>query len=184
MAIRDGTGYAGGGCRHDRDGDRFQNGYACIRRGYGSCRMRAARITAAALLMLIFAVCLFPSLATRDSSDEQFRNDIDQRPSVRYPLGTDELGRNRLSRLLTGTRTSLLLAPAAAFISVALASAAALLGISTGRTGNRVFEISADLMGSLPWLFLLIALRASLPLDAPATWSVVITFAVLAVLGW
>jgi ABC-type dipeptide/oligopeptide/nickel transport system permease subunit len=146
--------------------------------------MRRARITATLLLIFIFAACLFPSLLTGDASDEQFRNEIDLPPSLKFPLGTDDLGRNRLSRLLTGTRTSLLLAPAAALISVSVALIIGVGAAAAGEPANRIFESGADLTGSLPWLFVLIALRASLPLDAPPMFTTATTFAVLAFLGW
>ncbi len=147
--------------------------------------MRRLRLASVLMLAMIALACAFPILVTSDPSDEQFRNDIDLPPSVRYPLGTDDLGRNRMARLLSGTRTSLILAPAAALVSLALAT---LAGVAAGATGpglvNRVFEGGADLAGSLPWLFVLIALRASLPLDAPPLTTTAVTFALLALLGW
>ncbi len=146
--------------------------------------MKLVRITAAVILALVVLACMFPTLVVADASDEQFRNDTDLAPSIRYPLGTDELGRNRLARLLHGTRTSLLLAPAAALTSVTVA---ALIGLAAGLGGSwstRVFEASADLTGSLPWLLLLIALRAALPLDSPPMTTTAITFGLLALLGW
>lgn len=146
--------------------------------------MRAARAGAVSVLALIVALCIFPTVITSDASDEQFRNEIDLPPSVRYPLGTDDLGRNRLSRLLTGTRTSLLLAPAAALLSVLVASIIGVIAAVAGGPANRLFESGADLAGSLPWLFVLIAFRASLPLESPPMTTTVITFAVLAFLGW
>jgi peptide/nickel transport system permease protein len=41
-----------------------------------------------------------------------------------------------------------------------------------------------DLMLSLPWLFLLIIVRAILPLNLPALLSVVVTFGLIGLLGW
>ena len=41
-----------------------------------------------------------------------------------------------------------------------------------------------DLMLSLPWLFLLLAARALLPLNAPPVASLAMTYGLLAVLGW
>lgn len=146
--------------------------------------MKAVRAASAFLLILIAAVCLFPWLLTPDAPDEQFRNDIDLPPSVRHPLGTDDLGRSRLARLLSGTRTSLLLAPVAAMVSVGIAALTAVPAAVTGGVPARLFEAGTDLMGSLPWLFVLIALRAALPLDAPPLAATAATFAVLAFLGW
>ena len=49
---------------------------------------------------------------------EQDRDAISVPASRVHPLGTDELGRDRLARLLEGMRVSLLLAPASALIAV------------------------------------------------------------------
>jgi peptide/nickel transport system permease protein len=138
----------------------------------------------AAVFVCVLTAALFPGLVVSDGYEEQFRQHVDEPPSDRFPLGTDALGRNRLSRLLYGTRTSLVLAPVAALTGVVLAMAAAMAAVSGGRLSNRVFEFSVDLMGSLPWLFVLIALRAALPLDVSPAVATGSTFALLAVLGW
>jgi peptide/nickel transport system permease protein len=77
-----------------------------------------------------------------------------------------------------------MLAPAAACISVILATAAGLMAAASGRTLNRMFEFVLDLMGSLPWLFVLIAFRAAMPLDAGPLLITGVTFGLLAALGW
>ncbi|MDZ4801608.1 MAG: ABC transporter permease [Bryobacteraceae bacterium] len=146
--------------------------------------MRVARLAAMAVLAVVLLLSAFPALVTADPSDEQFRNDIDLPPSLRYPLGTDDLGRNRMARLLHGTRTSLLLAPAAAALSVVLACSIGLAAGGGGRIAVRLFESVADLTGSLPWLLMLIGLRAALPLEASPFATTAITFAMLALLGW
>jgi ABC-type dipeptide/oligopeptide/nickel transport system permease subunit len=94
------------------------------------------------------------------------------------------LGRDRLARLLAATRISLLLAPAAALFSTALAT---LVGGLAGYCGGLLDRIAAraiDLMLSLPWIFLLIAARALLPLNVSPAASLLITFALLGALGW
>ena len=146
--------------------------------------MRYMRALAIVIASLIVAAALLPGALVSDGYDEQFRDRADESPSERFPLGTDSLGRNRLSRLLYGTRTSLLLAPAASVLGVCLALFAGIAAVSGGRITNRVFEFAVDLMGSLPWLFVLIALRAALPLDVDPTAATAATFILLAVLGW
>lgn len=146
--------------------------------------MTRARWLAAAFLIGITILCLFPGLISTDMYDEQFREELDAAPSARFPLGTDALGRNRLSRLLYGARMSLMLAPAAALVSVILATLAGTIAAASGGAVNRVFEFAMDLMGSLPWLFVLIAVRAALPLDAGPVVIIGVTFGLLALLGW
>ena len=116
--------------------------------------------------------------------EKQFRESPNSQPCRQFPLGTDELGRDRLSRLLYGTRISLLLAPAAALLATLIAAFA---GIAAGMIGGRLEQLilsCVDLVASLPWLFLLIAVRALLPLNVSAYASVGVTFLLLGALGW
>ncbi len=106
-------------------------------------------------------------------------------PSAQFWLGTDELGRDRFARLLYGTRVSLLLAPGrgAAFHS----DLPGLIGGAAGYLGGRwerMVTTGVDLFLSLPWLFLLLAVRALLPLNTSPVTSVAITFLLLGCLGW
>ena len=115
---------------------------------------------------------------------EQSREFISAPPSTQFWLGTDELGRDRFARLLYGTRVSLLLAPAAALLSTLLAG---LIGGAAGYLGGRWERFvtgGVDLFLSLPWLFLLLAVRALLPLNTSPVTSVMITFLLLGCLGW
>lgn len=121
---------------------------------------------------------------TPHSYAEQSREFISAPPSAQFWLGTDELGRDRFARLLYGTRVSLLLAPAAALLSTLIA---AVVGGAAGYFGGRlerVFTSAVDLFLSLPWLFLLLAVRALLPLNTSPLASVMITFLLLGCLGW
>ncbi|MGA3188636.1 MAG: ABC transporter permease subunit [Bryobacteraceae bacterium] len=112
----------------------------------------------------------------------QFRDSPNAGPSKQFPLGTDDLGRDRLSRLLYGTRVSLLLATAAATLSCL--TAAVLGGIAGLGIADTVILGTADLFLSLPWLFLLLMVRAFLPLNVSPMVSVTITFLLLGALGW
>ena len=145
--------------------------------------MKSVRICCAALLALLAAGALGADLLAPHSYEEQLRELPDSPPSRDLPLGTDDLGRDRLARLLYGTRVSLALAPAASLISVTIAAVlGALAGAHAGV--NRVVTGFSNLTLSLPWLFLLIGVRAALPLNTGPWVSVSITFALLGVLGW
>jgi peptide/nickel transport system permease protein len=139
---------------------------------------------AVALLGLVVVASLAAGWIAPSSYSEQFRDAISAPPSARFPLGTDELGRDRFARLLYGTRVSLLLAPAAALLSTLIA---AVVGGTAGLAGGRwekIVTAGIDLFLSLPWLFLLLAVRALLPLNTSPVTSVMITFALLGCLGW
>jgi ABC-type dipeptide/oligopeptide/nickel transport system permease subunit len=146
--------------------------------------MKAVRAVALAFLIVVGSAALLANVLARAPYAEQFRELPNAPPSVQHWLGTDEVGRDRYSRLLYGTRISLLLAPLAALSTTMLA---ALIGGVAGYLGGCI-EIAVmwtiDLFLSLPWLFLLVAVRALLPLNASPELSVMITFGMLGVLGW
>jgi len=141
---------------------------------------RVARVAAA----LLFLIALCADALAPAAYDQQFRDDANAAASRRHPLGTDELGRDRLSRLLHGARVSLLLAPAAALLATLLAAMVGCIAGWNGGWADRILMSSTDLMISVPWIFLLITVRAMLPLNTPPLASVVVTFALLGCLGW
>ncbi len=141
---------------------------------------RAARL----LLAALFALALLADYLAPALYDRQFRQAAGSGPGAGFPIGADELGRDRLSRLVHGARVSLLLAPAAAVLATLLAGVAGALAGLRGGWCDRVVVSAADLFQSLPWMFLLLAARALLPLNVPPAASVMVTFALLGVLSW
>jgi len=146
--------------------------------------MNLQRQIALAVLVVTVAASLGAGWVAQHPYAEQFREFINVPPSAQFWLGTDELGRDRFARLLYGTRVSLLLAPAAALLATLLAG---LIGGAAGYLGGRWERFltgGVDLFLSLPWLFLLLAVRALLPLNTSPVTSVTITFLLLGCLGW
>jgi peptide/nickel transport system permease protein len=142
------------------------------------------RRVACAVLLLVVGVSLAANWLAPSGYAKQYREDADAAPSHSHWLGTDEIGRDRFSRVLYGTRISLLLAPAAALLSTLMA---ALVGGVAGYLGGswaRGAMVVTDLFLSLPWLFLLITVRALLPLNVSPLFSVLVTFLILGLLGW
>ncbi len=135
-------------------------------------------------LALVYAAALGAGVLAPHPPTIQFREQIAAPPSAGFPLGTDELGRDRLSRLLHGCRVSLALAPAAAAFAVALG--ALLGGVAALSRGwiRAALSASSDLTLALPWFFLLVSLRAVLPMDLDPAASLAITFFLLGALGW
>jgi ABC-type dipeptide/oligopeptide/nickel transport system permease subunit len=146
--------------------------------------MKRPRLLAIVFLGLVTLSSLLAGVLAPAPYEQQFRDIPDAASSRQHPFGTDDLGRDRFSRLLYGTRVSLLLAPAAALVTSILA---AFIGATAGFAGGWVEDLvmsATDLFLSLPWLFLLITVRALLPLNVAPLTSVVITFALLGCLGW
>src|SRR5271167_2759196 len=146
--------------------------------------MKAARVLACVIVVAVCSLSLGANWLAPGGYARQYREAAGAPPSHRHLLGTDEIGRDRFARILYGTRISLLLAPAAALVSTALA---ALVGGLAGYLGGiwlRLARGFTDLFLSLPWLFLLITVRALLPLNVSPLVSVLITFLILGLLGW
>jgi peptide/nickel transport system permease protein len=144
----------------------------------------AWRRMACAVLLLVVAMSLGANWLAPAGYARQYREATDAPPSHQHWLGTDEIGRDRFARVLYGTRISLLLAPAAALLSTLMA---ALIGGLAGYLGGawaRCAMAVTDLFLSLPWLFLLIMVRALLPLNVSPLFSILVTFFMLGLLGW
>lgn len=99
-------------------------------------------------------------------------------------LGTDAYGRDQLSRFLYGGQISLLAGLLAAAVSVALGL---LIGVVSGFYGGWIDEAlmrGGELFLALPWLYLLFAVRAAMPLHI-AGWQVfLLLVTVIGLLGW
>lgn len=146
--------------------------------------MKCLRVMSIALVLLIASASVAGGFLSRLDYAGQDRERVNAGVSRGHWLGTDDLGRDRFSRILQGTRVSLLLAPAAAAISMLLAG---LVGGATGLRGGRperAAKAVIDLFLSIPWLFLLLMVRAMLPLNTSPMLSAVVTFLVLGTLGW
>jgi peptide/nickel transport system permease protein len=101
-----------------------------------------------------------------------------------FPLGTDALGRDVLTRLLFGARVSL-------GVAIVSAAGALLIGLIVGSlagTGGRLVDEgamrAAEFVIALPAIYVVLALRAALPLSLspPAVfWTMVSVFALV---GW
>lgn len=142
------------------------------------------RRVACAVLLLVLGVSLAANWLAPAGYAKQYREAAGAPPSREHWLGTDEIGRDRFARVLYGTRISLLLAPAAALLSTLMAAlVGGLAGYLGGAWAKGAMAIT-DLFLSLPWLFLLITVRALMPLNVSPLASVLVTFLMLGLLGW
>ena len=146
--------------------------------------MTVWRRVAIAVLLTVVGVSLAANWLAPAGYAKQYREAADAAPSRAHWLGTDEIGRDRFARVLYGTRISLLLAPAAALLSTLMAALVGGLAGYVGGGWSRSAMAVTDLFLSLPWLFLLITVRALLPLNVPPLISVLVTFLMLGLLGW
>ena len=139
---------------------------------------------ATAFLLLTLAMALAAGWLAPYGYDEQRRDEARLTPTRAHWLGTDNLGRDRFSRTLYGARVSLLLAPVAALLATLLACLAGIAAGYLGGWGERALVLLTDVFLGLPWLFLLLAVRAVLPLNTGAVQSLLLTTLLLGCLGW
>ena len=107
-----------------------------------------------------------------------------EEPARVFLLGTDGFGRDQLSRLLHGARISLFAGLLATVLALGLGWTLGLLSGYYGGWVDAILMRSADLFLALPWLYLLFAVRAVLPLHVSAGQAFLMLVAVIAVVDW
>lgn len=105
-------------------------------------------------------------------------------PGLYFPLGSDEFGRDLFSRLLYGGRVSLGVAALAAALSLGVGLAAGVTAGLVGGWADGVLMRAAELFLALPWLYLLLGVRAFLPLALEPAAAFGLMIALAGVLGW
>ncbi len=99
-------------------------------------------------------------------------------------LGTDQYGRDVWSRLLYGGRTTVAIGLTAALCASLLGLGFGLIaGVYGGWVDALVMRLT-EIMISVPWFYLLLALRAMLPLRTTPVAAVVMSTGLLALVGW
>jgi peptide/nickel transport system permease protein len=136
-----------------------------VTRRYKAARQLARRPVAIAALAVVLgfivAAIAAPRLAPYDPNAIDYRA-LRKPPSAVHRLGTDEVGRDVLSRLLWGARASLLAGVIPVVIAVALSVPLGLLsGYVGGWIDGLIMRIN-DAMLSIPFLIVAIALAAFL----------------------
>ena len=126
-----------------------------------AARARLAPFGAAVLLAALVMAFGAPMLSPHDPLKQNLNNTL-ARPGRAHVLGTDNVGRDVLSRVIWGTRVSLI----AGIVSVVLAAAAgSVLGLLAGYARGRVDGLvmrAMDAVLSFPPLVLALALGAVL----------------------
>ena len=114
------------------------------------------------LIVLILVVCLItPLLPLIDPDETDLAVRLETPFNARHWLGTDELGRDLLSRLLWGTRVSLAVGFAATFAAALIGST---IGLVSGYFGGRIDSLLMRLIDTIwafPYLLLALAIVAA-----------------------
>jgi peptide/nickel transport system permease protein len=105
-------------------------------------------------------------------------------PATIFLMGSDGYGRDVFSRFLYGGRISLFAGLLATVLTLLLGTVLGALAGYYGGWLDSVVMRCAELFLALPWLYLLFALRAFLPLSLPPVRAVMLLIAVIGVVGW
>lgn len=142
-------------------------------------RLRGNRmaLVGAAIVAVMFLLAVLAPLLAGDPGAIDISRRL-QPPSWQFPLGTDDLGRDVLARILYGARISLLVG----FVAVGIASLIGIvLGALAGYYGRWVDGLLmrfVDIMLCFPTFFLILAVIAFLE---PSIWNIMI---IIGLTGW
>src|SRR5882672_1966762 len=124
-------------------------------------RRRGAMAGLAIVLFFVLVAILAPYIAPYDPLETSW-SAVRKAPSIAYLFGTDEIGRDVLSRVIWRTRASLLAGVVSVSISLALGVPIGMLAGYAGGWLDGLISRCTDAMLACPFLILAIALAAFL----------------------
>jgi len=137
------------------------------------------------ILVFFTAVAfLAPWLAPYGPQDKTdvLGSEILQPPSSRYLFGTDNLGRDVLSRIIWGTSLTLVVGFAATAVSMGLGAVVGLVAGYHGKATDEILMRLTDLFLVIPFLVLALVLGVVLPKNLGYTiWGIIF---VIGITGW
>lgn len=140
-------------------------------------RVRLAKLSLSIVLIAIF-MALFAGLIAPYSATKAQLDDVLLSPSVAHPMGTDDLGRDVLSRIIYGTRASLSAGVVATGIGLAIGTTIGLVsGFFLGAIDSIIMRVM-DALLAFPGLILALAITAAL---GPSLFNAMIAIGVVSV---
>jgi peptide/nickel transport system permease protein len=137
-------------------------------------------LTGLIILIPMFLCAIFAPFVSPHNPFEPDLKNVLAGPSLSHPFGTDMLGRDVLSRVIYGSRISLLVG----FVSVGIATLIGLvLGALSGYYGGVIDELImrfVDLMMCFPTFFLILAVIAFLE---PSIWNIMVVIGLTSWMG-
>jgi len=152
-----------------------------------SLRRAWARLTQSALSILGFGIILSVVIAAvfapwlapypEDKGAKTNFDAANQPPSLQHPVGTDQVGRDILSRVLFGARISLMMGFVVLSIAISIGVVTGLVAGYFGGIPNAVIMRTTDVFLAVPPTLLALAVTAALK---PTLWNAMIAIA----FGW
>lgn len=135
-------------------------------------------LIAGIFIIMLFLVAIFAPFLTPYHPDTPNYDDLMAGPSASHWAGTDEYGRDILSRLIAGTRLSLAVSLSSVFIAAVIGTILGLLSGFYGKWLDRLIMRGSDVLFSFPDILLAIGIVAIL---GPGLMNVVIAVAVFGI---
>lgn len=120
---------------------------------------------AALLILFVIAAALGPILAPYDPNAQDLLALLDP-PSSAHWFGTDEIGRDILSRVIVGTRITLAIAVTSVMFAGVVGIALGLIAGHSGGATDRLIMLFLDLLMTIPSIVLAIAIVAAVGANA------------------
>jgi peptide/nickel transport system permease protein len=145
-------------------------------------RFRSNRlsVTGGIIVLALFIIAVSAPLISPYNPDDIDRKHILEPPGLHHLLGTDDLGRDVLSRMIWGARISL----AVGFVAIGIAT---IIGMTLGAVSgyysgwsDRIIMRFIDIMLSIPTFFLILAVIAFI---GPSIWNIMIVIGLTAWMG-
>ena len=114
------------------------------------------------ILILLALVAILAPVLTPYGFDEVNMKDKLQFPSAKHPFGTDQLGRDMLTRCIYGTRITLPIAIFAVLFAILVGGVLGIIAAYFGGTVDNTIMRIIDIWGSIPGIMLAIAIVACL----------------------
>lgn len=132
------------------------------------------------IVLTLFMIAVSAPLISPYNPDDIDRKHVLEPPGLHHFMGTDDLGRDVLSRMIWGARISL----AVGFVAIGIATIiGTILGAISGYYGgwfDRIIMRFIDIMLSIPTFFLILAVIAFI---GPSIWNIMIVIGLTAWMG-
>ncbi len=145
-------------------------------------RLKKNRLAVAGgiIVVFLFLIALSASVISPFDPHEIDRKHVLEAPNAKHIMGTDDLGRDVLSRMMYGSRISL----AVGFVAIGIATfIGMILGALAGYYGgwtDRIIMRFIDIMLSIPSFFFILAVIAFV---GPSIWNIMIIIGITSWMG-
>ena len=144
-------------------------------------RRNKAAMVALVVLVLLVLCAIFADVIAPYPYDLQDYNNTFQTPSAQHLLGTDNFGRDILSRIIHGSRVSLLVGFSSIITAIVVGGLlGAISGYYSGTVDNVIMR-AMDILMAIPGMLMAISLAAALK---PGLYNLVIAIAIAEVPGY